>query len=86
MAVIGWWSLLRGDRSWQFHCILNFHISFQEAMIEMLQPFTLYTINIRAVNDVGSGPPAWLEIKTAEGGNIITPLKVFGQRLPGMPY
>ena len=34
----------------------------------MLKPFTRYTITIQAVNDVGKGPAAWLEVMTDQGG------------------
>ena len=51
--------------------ILLFSSFLQEALIEMLKPFTRYTITIQAVNDVGKGPAAWLEVITDQGGRYL---------------
>lgn len=39
----------------------------KEALIEMLKPYSPYTITIQAVNEEGMGPAAWVEIRTAQG-------------------
>ena len=36
-----------------------------------LKPFTLYWIDIVAVNEAGEGPPDYAIVKTLEGGNKI---------------
>ena len=42
-----------------------------------LKPFTLYWIDVVAVNDAGEGPPDYAIEKTLEGGTLITKVIVF---------